>query len=121
LTIKQQKTQHLEKNYFLTCLEDLQLPIYACFIPIKDLSGIAIGHINRDKINLYGILANDSNSIAKQLNSKIDNSNITDWDMLIKVWKERIEAIVEQYLSGNAAVTFDERYRFYILRCIALC
>ena len=109
---KTAKNPTSRKELFSDSLEDLQLPIYACFIPIKDLSGIAIGHINRDKINLYGILANDSNSIAKQLNSKIDNSNITDWDMLIKVWKERIEAIAEHYLSGDASVKFKERIDF---------
>ncbi len=68
------------RELFSESLTDLQLPIYACYTDIKGLSGIAIGQINRDKVNLYGILTNNSDSITKQLNSKIDNPLIKDWD-----------------------------------------
>ncbi|MBT4759047.1 MAG: hypothetical protein HOO13_01130, partial [Nitrosomonadales bacterium] len=93
-------------------LTDLQLPIYACFAPIKNLSGIAIGHINREKINLYGIISPDTEAITKQLNTKIDNPNIADWDSLLSIWRNRIEKIADQYLSGDASVTFSEKIDF---------
>ena len=100
------------KALFSNDLTDLQLPIYACFSSIIGLSGVAIGHINRGKINLYGVLSSDSNTISKQLSSKIDNSVIKDWHSLTNLWRNKIEKIVEQYLSGNAAVTFDENIDF---------
>ena len=100
------------KALFSNDLTDLQLPIYACFSPINGLSGVAIGHINRGKINLYGVLSSDSNTISKQLSSKIDNSVIKDWHSLTNLWRNKIEKIVEQYLSGNAAVSFDENIDF---------
>jgi exodeoxyribonuclease-5 len=100
------------KALFSNDLTDLQLPIYACFTSINGLSGVAIGHINRGKINLYGVLSSDNNTISKQLSSKIDNSAIKDWHSLTNLWRNKIENIVEQYLSGNAAVTFDENIDF---------
>ena len=72
-------------------LTDLQLPIYVCFAPIKGLTGAAIGHINRDKINLYGILSPETDLITKQLNSNIDNAIIGDWSALKSIWHNRIE------------------------------
>ncbi len=93
-------------------LTDLQLPIYVCFAPIKGLTGAAIGHINRDKINLYGILSPETDLITKQLNSNIDNAIISDWSALKSIWHNRIEKITEQYLSGDAAVTFNEKIDF---------
>ena len=87
------------KALFSNDLTDLQLPIYACFTSINGLSGVAIGHINRGKINLYGVLSSDNNTISKQLSSKIDNSAIKDWHSLTNLWRNKIENIVEQYLS----------------------
>jgi len=100
------------RELFSESLTDLQLPIYACYTDIKGLSGIAIGQINRDKVNLYGILTNNSDSITKQLNSKIDNPLIKDWDALIEIWKKRIEFIVGSYISGDASVKFNEKIDF---------
>ena len=82
------------------------------FAPIKALTGAAIGHINRDKINLYGILSPETDLITKQLNSNIDNAIISDWSALKSIWHNRIEKITEQYLSGDAAVTFNEKIDF---------
>ena len=58
------------------------------------------------------MLSSDSNTISKQLSSKIDNSVIKDWHSLTNIWRNKIENIVEQYLSGNTAVTFDENIDF---------
>ena len=90
----------------------MQIPIYACFAPIDNLAGVAIGHLNREKINLYGIISPSVEAITKQLNTKIDHPTIGNWDDLLSLWQSRLEKIAEQYLSGDVSVTFNEKIDF---------
>ena len=100
------------KALFADELTDLQIPIYACFAPIDNLAGVAIGHLNREKINLYGIISPSIEAITKQLNTKIDHPTIGNWDDLLSLWQSRLEKIAEQYLSGDVSVTFNEKIDF---------
>tara|TARA_B100000035_G_scaffold314796_1_gene332365 strand:- start:21545 stop:24187 length:2643 start_codon:yes stop_codon:yes gene_type:complete len=100
------------KALFSDDLTDLQIPIYACFVPIDNLNAVAIGHISRNKINLYGITSPNLEKITKQLCSKIDHPNINNWESLLSLWKKRLEKLAEQYLSGDVSVTFNEKIDF---------
>jgi len=81
-------------------------------VPIDNLNGVAIGHMNRDKINLYGITSQNVEIITKQLSSKIDHPNINNWENLLSLWQKRLEKLAEQYLSGDVPVTFNEKIDF---------
>ena len=100
------------KALFSSDLKDLQIPIYACFVPLNNLVGVAIGHMNRDKVNLYGITSPNVEIITKQLSSKIDHPYINDWESLLSLWQNHLEKLAEQYLSGDVSVTFDEKIDF---------
>lgn len=109
---KTSKQPTTRKALFSDDLTDLQIPIYACFVPIDNLNGVAIGHMNRDKINLYGITSQNVEIITKQLSSKIDHPNINNWENLLSLWQKRLEKLAEQYLSGDVPVTFNEKIDF---------
>ena len=100
------------KALFSNDLTDLQIPIYACFVPLDNLIGVAIGHMNRDKINLYGITSPNVEIITKQLSSKIDHPDISDWESLLSLWQKHLEKLAEQFLSGDVSVTFNEKIDF---------
>ena len=100
------------KALFSNDLTDLQIPIYACFVPLDNLIGVAIGHMNRDKINLYGITSPNVEIITKQLSSKIDHPDINDWESLLSLWQKHLEKLAEQFLSGDVSVTFNEKIDF---------
>ena len=100
------------KALFSNDLTDLQIPIYACFVPLDNLIGVAIGHMNRDKINLYGITSPNAEIITKQLSSKIDHPDINDWESLLSLWQKHLEKLAEQFLSGDVSVTFNEKIDF---------
>ena len=100
------------KALFSNDLTDLQIPIYACVVPLDNLIGVAIGHMNRDKINLYGITSPNVEIITKQLSSKIDHPDINDWESLLSLWQKHLEELAEQFLSGDVSVTFNEKIDF---------
>lgn len=106
------KNPTTRKAFFSDTLTDLQIPIYACFLPNKNLAGVAIAHINRRKINLYGITSSKIENITPQLNNKIDHPVAKDWSGLLSMWQQRLEKTAEQYLSGNASVTFNKNTDF---------
>ncbi|MDA1339136.1 MAG: PD-(D/E)XK nuclease family protein [Proteobacteria bacterium] len=99
---------------------ELQLPIYAGFSGIENLSGVAIGWINRKNNNLYGVTSHSTEVITRNLHGKIDSTDINCWQDLVDNWVLDLERVANDYLSGNASVTFIDGEAFDYCKVLPL-
>ena len=99
---------------------DLQLPIYAIYAPIKNISGIGIASINRNGNKLLGVTSDEKITITKTFNGKIDSDSIKNWHELKLQWEEIIKTTADSYLKGECAVQFNEKTDFTYCQILPL-
>lgn len=108
------------KSFFAVDIVDLQLPIYAIYAPIKNISGIGIASINRNGNKLLGVTSDEKITITKTFNGKIDSDSIKNWHDLKLQWEEIIKTTADSYLKGECAVQFNEKTDFTYCQILPL-
>jgi exodeoxyribonuclease-5 len=94
-----------EALYDKSILNDIQLPLYACFTH-NDIKGVAYAQLKSNKPRLTGISANH---LSRSIQFNIQpNSPINSWDKLKSMWSELLNETAEEYIKGFAAIKFKD-------------
>ena len=94
-----------EALYDKSILNDIQLPLYACFTH-NDIKGVAYAQLKGNKPRLTGISANH---LSRSIQFNIQpNSPINSWDKLKSMWSELLNETAEEYIKGFAAIKFKD-------------
>lgn len=86
-----------------------QLPIYATFYadPDERVTGIHFGMVKTAEHAFAGV-SEDSFDAEPNKRKPVFTQNFTDWQHLLKHWKDAIEAIATELREGEAAVRFSD-------------
>lgn len=84
-------------------LEEPQLPLYALALP-EQIGGLCFGQISTVK-SVVAKGVSDTPEIIPGLSS-LTKINFENWEDCLEVWREQLETLAEEFLSGHAEVAF---------------
>ena len=108
------------KGLFSQEIDDLQLAIYACYTPLKKVSGAGVALINRKDNKLYGITSHKNLNLSKTFNAKIDSKEVRTWDELLSQWGQIIKEAALSYKDGECGIKFKDNTEFKYCRILPL-
>lgn len=108
------------RGLFSQEIDDLQLAIYACYTPLKKVSGAGVALINRKDNKLYGITSQKNLNLSKTFNAKIDSKEVRTWDELLSQWGQIIKEAALSYKDGECGIKFKDNTEFKYCRILPL-
>ncbi|OGT07722.1 MAG: hypothetical protein A2X78_01595 [Gammaproteobacteria bacterium GWE2_37_16] len=96
------------KDWFNERPEDPQLPLY-CITAQEPISGLIFAHVNLHKMGFSGITANSQEidgvkSLDQLPKRDCDLAPTADWNEMRNIWRNTLEKLAEDFLSGQAQV-----------------
>ncbi len=91
------------KKWFGERPDEPQLPLY-CLLGGDTIAGIAFGQLHPDNMNMLGISKNNINIKSIKTLPEVSYATNTSWDQQLQDWKNRLENLGQQFLTGMAQV-----------------
>ena len=86
-------------------IKSLQLPLYAAYSEIKNLSAIGIAKVSINDQKIYGLTSH----IQLPPDGDLVLSKKISWEHLIPSWQEQIFNAASGFLKGDASITFTDQ------------
>lgn len=103
---KSGKRSYSSRDWLQERAEDMQLPVYYCASSSgddKDISAIAIAHVNVEKLDYSGISRGECfHKSIKPFNK--DGKLDTDWAQLTQHWQQQVHSLAADFAAGQARV-----------------
>lgn len=84
-----------------------QLPLYAISSTSYEPDGVAFAQLRRGACKLIGVAREDAllpGLSGVSMNRKAQELGLADWDQLLRHWKQQLEAVADDFVSGVAPV-----------------
>ena len=86
-------------------IKSLQLPLYAAYSEIKNLSAIGIAKVSINDQKIYGLTSH----IQLPPDGDLVLSKKISWEHLLPSWQEQIFNAASGFLKGDASITFTDQ------------